>query len=255
MMDINIDIVRKKIVEFIRKYISDSNVESIVLGLSGGLDSSVVVYLCVEALGSDKVYALYLPYGKNREAETDSKWIADKLNINYNIFDITPLVDLYFKNFPDADKIRRGNMMARLRMAILFDYSKIYDGLVAGTGNKSEFLLGYFTLFGDAACSIAPLGDLYKTEVKELAKILGVPSNIIDQKPSAGLWSGQTDEGELGFSYEEADKILYLMEEKKYNIKHLINEGFDKDLIYKIKRQIDSNAFKNSLPVIPKINR
>lgn len=256
MMDIDFDMVRKKIVNFIKEYMANADLETIVLGLSGGLDSSVVAYLCSEAIGAKNVWGLFLPYeGIQNHDINGAKNLIQKLGINYKEFNIAPLVETYFKKFPNADKIRRGNMMARQRMAVLFDHSKIYNGLVAGTSNKSEIMLGYFTVFGDAASSIAPVGDLYKTEVKELAKILGVPSNIISQKPSPGLWAGQTDEGELGFSYEEADKILYLMEEKKYNVKHLINEGFSKDLIYKIKRQIDSNAFKNSLPVVPKINR
>jgi len=252
-MDANFDVVKKRIIEFIKFFISDTNLESIILGLSGGVDSSVVASLCVEALGGNRVYGLYLPYRENKQDAKHSKLVADKLNLNYKAFNITSLVDLYFNNFPDADKIRRGNMMARIRMAIIFDCSKIYNGVVAGTGNRSEILLGYFTLFGDSACSFAPIGDLYKTEVKQLAEIMKIPEEIINKKPSAGLWPGQTDEEELGFSYMEVDKILYLMIEEKKDINKIVKEGFNKELVEKIRQQISSTEFKRKLPLIPKI--
>jgi len=252
-MDIDINLTRKKLVKFIRDFISNANLDSAVFGLSGGIDSCVVAYLCVEAVGPDKVHALCLPYYENKEDALNSKLVADKLDIEYKVFDISGLVNLYFDNFPDADQVRQGNMMARQRMNILFDHSKIYNGVVVGTGNKSELLLGYFTLFGDGACSCAPIADLYKTQVCQLAKDLGVPDQIINKKPSAGLWPGQTDEEELGISYDELDKILYLLEDKKYNIDELLSQGFDEGLIKKIMERIESSSFKRKLPATIKI--
>ncbi len=245
--------IKKNIIDSIRKFVLDTNFSKIIIGLSGGLDSSVVTYLCSEAVGSDKICGLYLPYGENVGESNNVKLVTDRLNLEYKKYSIKPLVDLYFKDFSDVSKIRKGNMTARQRMAILFDYSKLFNGLVVGTSNKSEILLGYFTIFGDSASSFAPIGDLYKTEVKELARMLNIPNEIIQQKPSAGLWERQTDEDELGFTYEDADKVLYLMHEEKYNAKQIIEKGFNKNLVEKIQHRVTSNAFKHNLPVIPKI--
>lgn len=246
--------IKNKLLKFIKQSISKADLETAILGLSGGVDSSVVAYLCQEAIGPRNVYGIFLPYRSKSQEVEDAELVAKRLDINFEMFNITSLVDLYFENFSSkVSKVRRGNMMARIRMAILFDMSKVYNGLVVGTSNKSEILLGYYTVYGDGASSIAPIGDMYKTEVKEMAKNLDLPTKIVEKKPTAGLWEGQTDEKELGFTYQQADEILYYLEEEKLNVKEIIDKEIDNDLIKKVTQVIESNKFKRYLPFIPKI--
>ena len=164
------------------------------------------------------------------------------------------MVDCYFKKFPEADKVRRGNKMARERMSILYDQSKVENALVIGSGNKTEILLGYATLFGDTACAINPIGSLYKTQIRQLARCIGMPERIIKKPPTADLWPGQTDESEIGITYEEVDKILYLAVDKKYKLPRLVKLGFGKDSIDKILKRVDKFKYKRELPVIGKID-
>ena len=270
---INCERVKRVLVEFIRKGIENSGFQRAVLGLSGGLDSTVVAYLAVEALGDPhNVYGLILPY-KSYQSESvrDARLIAKKLRINSWIIRIEPMIEEYFRKFsyrrvPNpailsgegsrakaSEYLRRGNKMARERMSILYDWSLSLRALVLGTSNKTELSMGYFTKYGDGGVDLEPLGDLYKTQVRQLAKYLGVPEPIINRRPSAGLWPGQTDEGELGINYEELDKILYCMLEKKYSIKKLLTLGFSIENIEKVKNFIKRSEHKRRMPPVAKV--
>jgi len=246
--------VEAKLTRFIRQQTKRAGFARVLIGLSGGLDSSLAIYLSCRALGCEKVFALILPYKTtSSESINCAKLVARKYQVKTRFIDITAQVDAYFKNFPKANKIRRGNKMARERMSVLYDQSKELDALVVGTSNKTEILLGYGTIYGDTACAFNPLGGLYKTQLQQLAKDVGIPEKIIKQKPSAGLWPGQSDEGELGLTYARVDRLLYYMVDKKYSDKKLIRLGFKKSYIAKVKKRIADNAFKTHLPPTFKI--
>lgn len=246
--------VERRLAGFIREQTKGAGFKRVLAGLSGGLDSSLVLYLCCRALGEENVFALILPY-KTTPAESinSAKLIARRLRVKTRFIDITPQVDAYFKNFPGADKVRRGNKMARERMSILYDQSKELGALVAGTSNKTELLLGYGTIYGDIACAFNPLGGLYKTQVRQLAGDVGLPDEIIKKPPTAELWPGQSDEGELGLTYVMVDRFLYYLLDKKYSDKRLLKLGFKKGFIEKVKGRIADNAFKRRTPPIARI--
>jgi NAD+ synthase len=244
----------KRITDFIRRQVSQAGFSNVVVGLSGGLDSSVTAALAVRALDAEHVYALILPYKTSAPQNVaDAEQLADELKINKRTIDISPMVDAYFDNYePEADILRRGNRMARERMCILYDHSAKYKALVIGTGNRSELLAGYCTQYGDSACAFEPIGHLYKTEIKELAKYIDLPEHIIHKVPSADLWIDQTDEGELGLSYEELDNIYYQYFELGKQNSQI--EGVSEE---KIKRALDlyeGSFFKRNLPPILPIN-
>ncbi|MBN3037796.1 MAG: NAD+ synthase [Candidatus Omnitrophica bacterium] len=246
--------VERKLVRFIRDQVRKAAYDKVVLGLSGGLDSSIVAYLCCRALGPENVIGLILPYKTtSRKSIKLARLIADKYGIKTKTVSITVQVDIYFRSFPGADRVRRGNKMARERMSILYDQSKASNALVAGTGNKTECLLGYSTIYGDAACAFNPLGGLYKTQLRQFAKDVGIPKEIIRQTPTAGLWPGQSDEGELGVSYAKVDRLLYYLVDKKYSEKRLRNLGFSQAFIDKVKRMVAANRFKMCTPAIARI--
>lgn len=246
--------VKRKLIRFIRHQTEKAGFSRVVVGLSGGLDSSLVAYLCVQALGSVHVFGLILPYRTTPSQSINyAKLIARKYQLRTRFVDITAQIDAYFKNFPGADKIRRGNKMARERMSVLYDQSKELNALVAGTGNRTEALLGYGTIYGDMSCAFNPLGGLYKTQVRQLAGACGIPEQIIKQVPTAGLWPGQTDEGELGVTYTKVDRLLYYLVDKNFSDKKLAKLGFKKAFIQKVKKLIADNAFKSCLPPIVKI--
>ncbi|NLS44774.1 MAG: NAD+ synthase [Firmicutes bacterium] len=255
-LEIDPEIIHKVLVEFIRVQISKTGLEKAVFGLSGGLDSVVVAFILKEALGSGNVLAAVLPYNTvGSESIKDAKNIRDILNLQCIIMDIAPIVNscrdtLLSSAVGNPDRIRMGNIMARQRMVLLYDLSKAIGGLVIGTSNKTELLLGYGTLHGDLAFAFDPLGDLYKTQIRAYARYLGVPENIIVKSPSADFWPGQTDEQDLGFAYEDLDKLLYLMTDKGLNIQELLDLGFDRDFIDSINKRIYSNAFKARMPLI-----
>lgn len=246
--------LRRSLVEFIRNELGKTGFSKGIVGLSGGVDSALVTYLAVEALGRDNVRAVLLPYRtSNPQNLSDSLVIVNNLQIKAETIDITPMVDAYLSIAKEVDDIRRGNVMARQRMIILYDISARENALVIGTSNKTETLLGYGTLFGDTACAINPIGDLYKTQVWQLAEAVGVPKNIIDKVPSADLWVGQTDEGELGFTYSSVDKLLYAIIDMKLNYEELLKIGFEMGFIEKVNQMIQRNKFKRQLPVVAKI--
>ena len=197
-----------------------------------------------------------MPYQTSNPASLeDGKKIAEKLKIEHHEIPITPMVDAYFENFHDADQLRRGNLMARVRMCTLFDQSAVYDAVVLGTSNRTEMLLGYGTVYGDMACGFNPLGSLYKTDIYKIAKELKIPQEIIDKVPSADLWEGQSDEEELGLKYSEVDVLLYYMVELKYPDAYLETMGYTPEYIENIKKRINTQAFKSNLPKIGKAVR
>jgi NAD+ synthase len=225
------------------------------VGLSGGIDSSLSGYLAAEALGPENVLAIRMPYETSSpESLEHAQLVIDKLGVNGLTVPITDMVDPLFERFPAADHIRRGNAMARTRMIVLYDQSQAFEGLVVGTGNKTEFLLGYTTLYGDAACAFNPLGDLFKTQVRQLARAMGVPEVIITKPPSADLWKDQTDEGELGFTYEQVDQLLYQLVDQGLSPDECIKAGFSEQFVKAVIKLIRRNYFKRVMPQIAKLS-
>src|SRR5512136_2049644 len=215
-LQIDTSLVRKILVSFLREEIGKIGMSRAVVNLSGGIDSALACYLAVEALGAQNVLAIRLPYRTSSpDSLTHAQSVIDALGIPSVTVDITPMVEPLFARFPDMNQNRKGNVMARARMIVLYDQSAAFSALPVGTSNKTELLLGYGTLYGDMASAVNPLGDLYKTQVRQLAAAVGVPQPIIDKQPSADLWEGQTDEAELGFTYEEVDRALYLLVDQR----------------------------------------
>jgi NAD+ synthase len=247
-------LVRKMLVAFLREETLKTGAKRLVLGVSGGVDSAVVAALAAEAIGPRNVLGLFTPYRTTASrSKGDAQEVARTFGIRLEEVPITSQVDAYFAAFPQADRIRRGNKMARERKSIEYDRSWP-DGLVLGTSNKTELLLGYGTQFGDLACAMNPVGDLYKTQLRELAACVGVPRGVIEKPPSADLWEGQTDEGELGFTYEQADVLLYHLVDRRVRPADLTSAGFDAALIAKIRERIRRNHFKRVMPLIAKVS-
>jgi NAD+ synthase len=254
-LEINTDLARKILTGFIKTEITRVGYSRAVLGLSGGIDSALSCFLAAEALGAKNVLAIRMPYQSSSQESLDhAQMVIDLSGVQSLTFDITGMVDSLFEYFPDADKIRRGNAMARTRMIVLYDQSEAFKGLVVGAGNKTEILLGYTTLYGDSANALNPIGDLYKIQVRQLARAMGVPEVIISKPPSADLWPGQTDEDELGFTYDEADKLLYLLVDERYSRDDLVEAGFEPSFVDKVIERVRKNHFKRILPPIAKLS-
>ena len=252
---INPELVRGILIGFIRNEVRKVGFERVVLNLSGGVDSSLVAVLAAEGLGQQNVMALILPYkASDPKSRTDALQVVAQLGIHHLEVDITPQIDAYFARFPDANQVRRGNKMARERMTIAYDQSLAWRALVIGTSNKTELLLGYGTIYGDTASAINPLGDLYKTQVWQLADAVGVPTAIVQKAPSADLWAGQSDESELGFQYRKVDQLLYFLVDRRYSVGELKRLGFEQAFIEDIIRRVRDNQYKRRLPVIAKLS-
>jgi len=247
-------LVRRMLVSFLRDETAKAGMGRVVIGLSGGVDSAVVAALAALAFGSERVTALFTPYRTSAPASrVDARLVAGAYGIALEEIDITPQIDAYMQRMPEADRVRIGNKMARERKSIEYDRSWP-DALVLGTSNKTELLLGYGTQFGDLASALNPIGDLYKTQVRELATELGVPAQVVAKAPSADLWEGQTDEGELGFGYAEADLILYALVDRRLRPEDLVARGFDGELIARIRERVRKSHFKRVMPLIAKVS-
>jgi len=251
---IDTDIARRVIGQFIRGQLRQAGFERAVLGLSGGIDSALVAYLTAEAIGADKLLCVLMPYRTSSPASrADAEEVVQRLGTGSELVDISPMVDAFFANEPEAAAVRRGNFMARQRMAVLYDRSATWGGLVVGTGNKTESLIGYTTLFGDSACAFNPIGDLYKSQVRQIAAAMGVPEGIITKAPSADLWPGQTDETEADFSYPVLDRLLFWRIDKRRSIDEMVQLGFDRTLVERVDRMVATSEFKRQVPPIAKL--
>jgi len=257
MIDLTIhtDLAQTILIGFLHTEITRAGFSRAVVGLSGGVDSALSCYLVARALGSENVLAVRMPYKSSSQDSLDhAQAVIDALGVQSLTIPITEMVQPYFDRYPDIGQVRRGNIMARARMIVLYDQSEVFDGLVVGTGNKTEILLGYTTLFGDSACALNPLGDLYKTQVRQLALAMGVPEVIVQKPPTADLWKGQTDEGELGFTYAEVDKLLYLLVDQRYTPEDCVQAGFGEAFVRLVVQRIRRNHFKRILPPIAKLS-
>ncbi|MCZ7545074.1 MAG: NAD+ synthase [Anaerolineae bacterium] len=255
-LEINTDLARKILTRFIAEEVTKPGFKRAVVGLSGGIDSAATAFLAAEALGPENVLCVRMPYRTSApDSLADAQRVIDQLGVPALTVEITPMVEPLFARFPDMDNNRRGNVMARARMIVLYDQSAAFGGLVIGTGNKTEILLGYTTLFGDSAAAMLPLGDLYKTQMRQLSRAMGVPAPILDKPPSADLWIGQTDEGELGYTYAEVDRLLYLLVDERYNLDEAIERGFAPAFVHGVWQRVQRNQFKRVPPLVCKISR
>ena len=247
-------LVRRMLVAFLRQESAKSGHKRVVLGLSGGIDSAAVAALAAEAMGAQNVTALFMPYRSSSAESTEhARLVAKTFGLALEEIDITTQVDAYFARLGEVDRVRRGNKMARERKSIEYDRSWP-DGLVLGTSNKTELLLGYGTRYGDMACDLNPVGDLYKSQLRELALLLGVPPVVVSKPPTADLWVGQTDESELGFTYAEADLILYHLVDRRLKPDSLVAAGFDEKLVNGIRERIRRSHYKRVMPLIAKVS-
>lgn len=247
----------RTITRFLVGQLNLSSLSGYVVGLSGGIDSALSASLAVKAVGADKVFAVLMPYRtSSADSAADALKLAEKLGIDHQTVDISPMIDAYFPSIDHSLRLRAGNKMARERMSILFDIAFQKSRLVLGTGNRTEICLGYTTLYGDSACSVNPIGELYKTEVRQLAAHLEIPDSIITKAPSADLWADQTDEGEIGVTYEEIDGILRrVVDDGERSIAKLENEGLNAVSISRVISFLNRNAFKRSLPPVAPMGR
>jgi NAD+ synthase len=254
-LSINPNLARKILTGFIKSEINRVGFTRAVVGLSGGIDSALSCVLAAEALGPENVLAVRMPYrSSSPESLEHAQMVIEQFKVRSETVEITDMVDGLISRDPEMSKTRKGNIMARARMIVLYDQSEAFKGLVVGTGNKTEILLGYSTLWGDSASALNPIGDLYKGQVRQLARALGIPSVIVDKPPSADLWVGQTDENELGFTYDDVDKLLYLLVDHRYSPEECIEAGFDQTFVETVVTRIRRNQFKRMLPPIAKLS-
>jgi NAD+ synthase len=255
-------LAHRMLVTFVREEVTKVGFKRALFGLSGGIDSALTATIAAEALGKDNVLAVTMPYrSSSPESLADAKLVADSLGIETIEVDITPQIDAYFgrKDVPTSEErieqLRRGNKMARERMTILYDLSMSENALVLGTSNKTELLLGYGTLFGDMASALNPIGDLYKSQVWQLAQDIGVPEKVVEKAPTADLWSGQTDQEEIGYSYAEIDRIFYYLVDCRTEVETVISKGFDRSFVEHIAELLRQSQYKRRLPVVAKLGK
>ena len=248
-------LVERLLVQFVREETTSAGFSRVVLGVSGGIDSAVVAALAARALGAKNVQGVLMPYREsNPQSEVDGQLMCDSIGIPYVRVDISAMADGYVALDPKMDRLRRGNVLARCRMIVLYDRAAAERVLVMGTSNKTELLLGYTTQFGDSASALNPIGDLYKNQVYQLARHLQIPEVLQAKPPSADLFAGQTDEAELGFTYDAVDRLLYLMVDERYSEDDLVRAGFERDFVRKIVARISSTQFKRVPPIIAKLS-
>ncbi len=253
---INTDIARRMLTGFIYDQIHKAGMKRAVIGLSGGIDSALSAYLSAEALGAEHVLAVRMPYRTSSPSSlSDAMLVIETLGLPFLDVPITAMADPLIAQFPDMNDIRKGNILARLRMTVLYDQSAAWGGLVMGTSNKTEFLLGYSTIYGDSGVAVQPIADLYKAQVRQLAAALDVPQSILEKAPSADLWEGQTDEGELGFTYDAVDQVLFLLVDERYTVDEVVDEGFDRAFVEHVWRRVKANHYKRTMPNIAKLSR
>lgn len=254
-LTINTDLAREILTGFIKTEVTRTGLSRAVIGLSGGIDSALSCVLAVEALGKENVLAVRMPYkASSKDSLEHAQLLIDQLEIPSKTIDITDMVEPLFKLDPEMSNMRKGNIMARQRMIVLYDQSEVFKGLVIGTSNKTEILLGYSTLYGDSASAMNPIGDLYKTQVRQLSKAMNIPAPIVNKAPSADLWLGQTDEKELGFTYEEVDKLLYLLIDQRYSPQEAIEAGFEEKFAQGVVNRVRRYQYKRMQPPIAKVS-
>ncbi|MDZ4159186.1 MAG: NAD+ synthase [Anaerolineaceae bacterium] len=257
MPDLTIDTERTHAIltGFLRAEFQRAGFERAVVGVSGGVDSALSCFLAAGALGAQNVLAVRMPYRTSSPASLEhAQMVIEAAGVQSLTIEITPMVEPLFSRFPEMNSLRRGNIMSRQRMIILYDQSSATNALVVGTGNKTEILLGYTTLFGDSACALNPLGDLYKTQALQLARAMGIPEIIVANPPSADLWEGQTDEGELGFSYARVDRLLYLLVDEGCTPAACVSAGFEQAFVHLVMDRVRRSQFKRSLPPIARLS-
>jgi NAD+ synthase len=254
-LTINTRVARKILVGFIKSEVTRVGFGRAVIGLSGGIDSALSLALAVDALGPENVLAVKMPYKTSSPDSLEhAGLLVEQFGTPSETFEITPMVDALVAHDPAMSKHRQGNIMARARMIALYDRSEAFKGLVIGTSNKTEILLGYTTLWGDMAAAINPIGDLYKTQVRQLSRALGIPAPIIDKPPSADLWAGQTDESDLGFTYENVDRLLALLVDQRYTLEDCVEAGFEAAFVRQVVERIRRSQFKRMMPIIAKLS-
>ena len=256
---LNVELTEKILVQVIHDEVTKVGIQKVVLGLSGGIDSALSYALAVKALGKENVLPVLMPYQTSSASSLEhAKLMANQFGTETFVEDISNMANNYYNTHTDIDKLRRGNILARLRMIVLYDYSSKHKALVLGTSNKTEILLGYTTLWGDMASAINPIGDLYKEQIRLLSRYVKVPNEIIDKPPSADLWEGQNDEEEMNMSYDIIDRILYHIVDLRYSIEtvkeKLESVNIDPSIVETISYKIRTNQFKRKLPVIAKIS-
>lgn len=256
LLDINTDLATRIVTGFIKDQIEKVGMTRAVLALSGGIDSALSAYLSAKALGPENVLAIRMPYRtSSADSLKDADAVIEDLGLPSIKVEITPMVEPLFERFPEMSNVRKGNIMARQRMIILYDQSVDWGGLAMGTSNKTEFLLGYSTIYGDSGVALQPIADLYKAQVRQLAGALGVPGSIIDKPPSADLWTGQTDEAELGFTYNDVDQVLFLLVDERFTVDEVVEEGFDRTFVEDVWRRVKANHYKRTMPNIAKVSK
>lgn len=254
-LSIDTDLATRILCGFIRDQTQKAGLPRAVIALSGGIDSALSATLAARALGPENLLAIRMPWRDSApNSLADADLLIEALGLPALTVEITPMVAPLFERFPQMDRRRRGNVMARQRMIVAYDQSVAWSGLVMGTSNKTEFLLGYSTIYGDSGAALQPIADLYKAQVRQLAAALDVPRSILDKAPSADLWEGQTDEDELGFSYEQVDQVLYLLVDERYVVDEVVEEGFERDFVEEVWRRVKANHYKRTMPNVARLS-